>query len=131
MPMSAVQAKNVLDYLTGAAAATQPSNRYVGLAAGTPTTVSGSELGTAQGYFSRLTALFGAAASPAGSASNTAGMTFGPFSSGGSALGIHVWDGSPIGSSNMIFQGTLQTARTYGIGDSLVIAPGGLTLTMA
>lgn len=126
---SASLAKILLDYTLGGAAATQPANRWAGLAGGTPTSVSGSELATAQGYFSRVTALFGAAASPAGSASNTAAMTFGPFSSGQSVLGVHVWDGSPIGSSNMILYGTLQTARTVGIGDSLVFNAGALIVT--
>ena len=131
MPISAYLAKAQLDWLTGAAAATQPSNRWVGLCAGQPTSVSASELANAQGYFSRLTALFGAAASPTGSASNTAGMTFGPFSSGGSAVGIVLFDGSPINSSNMLDYGSLQTVRTYGIGDSLVMAAGALSITRA
>ena len=131
--MSAISAyleKAYLDWCLGGAAATQPSARWAGLAVGTPTSVSGSEMGTLTGY-SRLTALFGAAASPTGSASNTAAMTFGPFSSVGSALGIHLWDGSPVGSSDMLWYGTLQTARTFGIGDSLVVAAGSLTLTLS
>jgi hypothetical protein len=128
--VSAYLVKQTLDWMLGGATGTQPANRWAGLAAGTPTSVSGSELAAAQGYFSRLTALFGAAASPTGSASNTAAMTFGPFSSGGSALGIHLWDGSPIASSNMLWYGTLQTARTYGIGDSLVLAAGALAITL-
>lgn len=130
--ISAYMAKQFLDWCLGGAAATQPANRWVGLSGGTPTSVSGSELGTAQGYFSRLTALFGAAASPAGSASNTAAMTFGPFSSANaSILGIHIWDGSPLASSNMLWYGTLQTARTVGVGDSLVIAAGALIVTLS
>lgn len=129
--ISAYLAKQLLDYTLGGASATQPANRWLGLAAGTPTSVSGSELANAQGYFSRLTALFGAAASPTGSASNTAAMTFGPFSSGASVLGCQLWDGSPINSSNMILYGTLQTARTVGIGDSLVMNAGSLIVTLA
>lgn len=128
---SAYIGKNILDWLGGAAAATQPANRWAGLAVGTPgsNANAGSEMGTLTGY-SRLTALFGAAASPAGSMSNTAGMTFGPFSSNGSALGVHLWDGSPVGSSNMILYGTLQTARTFQPGDSLVMAAGAFNVTI-
>jgi hypothetical protein len=122
-------AKAVLDWGLGGAAATQPTARWAGLAVGTPTSVSGSEMGTLTGY-SRLTSLFGAANSPAGSASNTAAMTFGPFSSVGSALGIHIWDGSPVGSSDMLYNGTLQTARTFNPGDSLVVAAGALTVVL-
>lgn len=128
--ISAYLEKAYLDWCLGGASATQPSARWAGLAAGTPTSVSGSEIGTLTGY-SRVTALFGAAASPAGSASNTAAMTFGPFSSNGSILGLQLWDGSPVGSSDMLWYGTLQTARTILVGDSLVIAAGALTITLS
>lgn len=128
--ISAYLGKQTLDWMLGGASATQPANRWAGLAVGTPTSTGGSEMGTLTGY-SRLTALFGAANSPAGSASNTAAMTFGPFSSVGSVLGVQLWDGSPVASSNMLWYGTLQTARTFGIGDSLVVAAGALTLTLS
>lgn len=127
--ISAYLAKQTLDWHFGGAAATQPAARWAGLAWGAPTSVGGSELNTSIGY-SRLTALFGAAASPAGSASNTAAMTFGPFSSIMSILGLHLWDGSPVGSSNMLWYGTLATHRTVAPGDSLVVAPGALVTTL-
>jgi hypothetical protein len=122
--------KQILDWLLGGATGTAPTGRWAGLAWGTPTFTGGSELNTSFGY-SRLTALFGAANSPAGSASNTAAMTFGPFSSIASILGIQMWDGSPVASSNMWLFGTLQTARTVGVGDSLVVAAGALTITLS
>jgi len=122
--------KQILDWLLGGATGTAPAARWAGLAWGTPTFTGGSELNTSFGY-SRLTALFGAANSPAGSASNTAAMTFGPFSSIASILGIQMWDGSPVASSNMWLFGTLQTARTVGVGDSLVVAAGALTITLS
>ena len=128
--ISAYLGKQSLDWILGGAAATQPANRWAGLAVGTPTSTGGSEMGTLTGY-SRLTALFGAAASPAGSASITAAMTFGPFSSNGSAIGMQLWDGSPVASSNMLLYGTLQTARTFAPGDSLVVSAGSLTITIA
>lgn len=123
---------HMLNFVLGGTTATPPANRWVGLAWGTPTSAAngGSELNTSFGY-SRITGLFGAAASPAGSASNTAAMTFGPFSSIASILGIHMWDGSPVASSNMWLFGTLQTARTVGVGDSLVVAAGALTITLS
>jgi hypothetical protein len=123
--------KQMLDWVLGGAGATAPSGgRWVGLAWGTPTYTGGSELNTSIGY-SRLTGSFGAANSPAGSASNNVAMTFGPFSSIMSILGIHVWDGSPVASSNMWLYGTLQTARTVGVGDSLVVAAGALIVTLS
>ena len=128
--LSAYMEAQYLNWCLGGAAGTQPAARWAGLAVGTPTYTGGSEMGTLTGY-SRITALFGAAASPQGSASNTAAMTFGPFSSVGSALGIQLWDGSPVASSDMLWYGTLATARTFGIGDSLVVLAGALTLTLS
>ena len=127
---SAYLGKQTLDWILGGAAATQPANRWAGLAWGTPTSTGGSELNTSFGY-SRLTALFGAANSPAGTASMTAAMTFGPFSSTGSILGLQLWDGSPVASSDMLWYGTLQTARTILVGDSLVLNAGALLITLS
>lgn len=129
--IAAYLSKAMLDWTLGGAAATQPGARWAGLAVGNPTTNNNgaSEMGTLSGY-SRVTALFGAAASPAGSASNTAAMSFGPFSSNGSALGCHLWDGSPVASSSMLLEGTLLTARTFIPGDILVFAAGALNITL-
>lgn len=128
--ISAYLSKAMLDWCLQGATPTRPSALWAGLAAGTPTSVSGSELGTQTGY-SRVTALFSAATSPLGTASNSAAMTFGPFSSTGSILGIQLWDGSPVASSDMLWYGTLQTARTVGVGDTLIIAAGALIITLS
>lgn len=128
--ISAYHGKQLLDWALGGATPSQPTNRWVGLAVGTPTSTGASEMGTLTGY-SRLTGLFGAAASPAGSASNTAAMTFGPFSSTGSALGVNIFDGSPVGSSDQLWYGTLATARTFGVNDTLIFAAGALILTIS
>ena len=128
--ISAYMEKAMLDWVLQGATPSRPAALFGGLAVGTPTSVSGSEMGTLTGY-SRVTALFGAAASPAGSASNTAGMTFGPFSSTGSAIGLHLWDGSPVGSSDLLWYGTLETARTFLVGDLLFLSAGALTITLS
>jgi hypothetical protein len=128
--IAAYLSKQTLDWHLGGAAATQPAARWVGLSIGAPTSVSASEMGS-QTNFSRVTALFGAAASPTQSASNTASLLFGPFSSPGAASGIVLFDGSPINSSNMLWYGTLQTARSFLAGDSLQIAAGALTITLS
>lgn len=120
--------REMLDFVLGGRVATSPGARFVGLATGLPASNGGSELNTTFGY-ERKTGLFSAAASPAGSGSNTAAMTFGPFSSIINILGIHLWDGTT--ASNMWLYGTLQTARTVGVGDSLVVAAGALTITLS
>jgi len=122
--------KAMLDWVLGGATPTQPASRLVALSLGTPTSVSGSEVGSNSGYI-RQSALFSAAASPAGSASNTAAMTFGPFSSSNAIQGAVLYDTISINSGNMLWYGTLLTARTVLSGDTLVIGTGSLLITLA
>jgi len=128
--IAAYAQKAMLDWVLGGASPTQPAARFVGLSLGNPSSVSGSEVSTGSGY-ARQTGIFGAAASPAGSASNATAMTFGPFSSAQSISGLQVWDtGLSANSGNMLWYGLLATARTVGVGDSLVFAVGALGITL-
>jgi hypothetical protein len=128
--IGAFGAKQMLDWVLGGAAATQPSSRLAALSLGTPSSVSGSEVGSLSGY-ARQSTLFGAAASPAGSASNTAAMTFGPFSSSAAIQGLLVYDTISLNSGNIWWYGTLLTARTVLPGDTLVVAAGALLITLS
>src|SRR5262245_40091482 len=128
--ISAYAAKQMLDWQLGGASATQPGSRFVALSLGTPTSVSGSEVGTGSGY-SRQTGLFSAAASPAGSASNSAAMTFGPFSSSNAIQGVVVYDTATVNSGNMLWYGTLSVARTVQPGDQIVFTAGALVITLS
>jgi len=125
--------KAMLDWINGGATPTRPTDRYVALTYGQPGSVAsglGTEYSSNQGY-TRATALFSAAASPAGSQSNTAGMTFGPFSSSSAIQGLLITDTLSIFSGNVLWYGSLLTARTVLPGDTLVIAPGQLLITLA
>ena len=130
--VSAYAEKALLDWVLLGATPTRPGTVAVGLSLGAPTSVSGSEMGTASGY-TRKTATFGAAASPAGSATLAAAVTFGPFQTAYSITGLQVWDtnGVAVDAGNMLWYGNLATARTVASGDSLVIASGALTITLA
>ena len=129
--VSAYAEKAMLDWVLGGATPTRPAAWAVGLSLGVPSSTSGSEITTGSGY-ARQTVGFGAAASPAGSATNTVAMTFGPFSGAASITGIQIWDTVlSLNSGNMLWYGTLTTPRTVGVGDSLVIASGALTVTLA
>jgi hypothetical protein len=128
--ISAYLEKQTLDWMLGGASATQPANRFVALSLGTPTSVSGSEVLPNSGYL-RQTGLFGAANSPAGSASNTAAMTFGPFSSSNAIQGVVIYDTSAFTAGNMLWYGTLSVARTVLPGDQLVFLAGGLVVTLS
>ena len=122
--------KAMLDWLFLGATPARPATVGVGLALGAPTSLSMSEIGTASGYSVQNAGSMGAAASPAGSVSNTVALTFGPFSSAQSISGIFVKD-TIATAGNMLAYGTLATARTVAIGDSLVVASGALTISLA
>lgn len=128
--ISAYAQKSILDWQLGGAAATQPTERFAGLAGGVPTSVAASELAAASGY-ARQTSLFAAAASPQGTASISAAMTFGPFVSAGAIVGLQLWDGDTVGANNMLWYGTLQTARTVASGDTLIVSAGALIVTLS
>jgi hypothetical protein len=122
--------KLMLDFVLNTQAATRPVSWGIGVSLGTPTSVSASEIAAGSG-FNRLAVGFGAAASPAGSATNSAAVTFGPASAAATIIGVHVWDNSGATAGNMLWYGTLATARTLASGDSLVIASGALVITLA
>ena len=130
--ISAYAEKAMLDWVLGGAAATQPGTRAVGISLGSPTSTSGSEW-TGSGV-TRQTITFGAAASPGGSATNTAAVTFGPVTSAASISGIQIWDtisGTTANAGNMLWYGLLATVRTLVSGDSVVLASGAMTITLA
>lgn len=128
--LSAYAEKATLDWLLGGAAPTRPTAWAIGLSLGAPSSTSGSEITTGSGY-ARQTVVMPAAASPAGSVTNTAAATFGPFSGAASITGIQIWDTIlTLNSGNMLMFGNLATARTVGVGDSLVVNSGALTAIM-
>lgn len=127
--IAAYAEKAMLDWVLLGATPTRPGAMSVNLSLGAPTSVSGSEIATGSGW-SRQTCVFSAASSPAGSSVNSGAMTFGPALTAAVFSGLQVWDTVATGG-NMLWYGTLATPRTLGVGDSLVIAPGALTVTLA
>jgi hypothetical protein len=121
--------KAMLDWVLGGATPTRPAAWGVGLSLGAPNASAGSEIATGSGW-TRQTVTFGAAASPAGSATNVNAMTFGPGLTAAVFSGLQVWDTAAVAAGNMLWYGTLATVRTLGVGDSLVIAAGQLTISL-
>ena len=125
--------KSMLDWSLKVSTVASPAALFAGLSLGSPTTISFSEVAAGSGY-SRATIGFAAAATPAGSASasNTVACTFGPFSSSAAISGIFLSDGSTIASNNMLWYGTLTTARTPLPNDTLVLAAStGLIISLS
>ncbi len=124
----------LLNWSMTGGAATRPTAWGIALSLGSPTSVSASEVAGGSGYL-RTTMAFGAAGTPtsSGTASNASAITFGPFSSAQSISGIVVFDTvtTSSNSGNILWEGLLATARTIGIGDSLVLPTGSLLLTLS
>ena len=119
----------MLNFVNNAVAATRPTSWFAGLSLGSPTSVSGSEMANNSGYTRQSAQIAGATS---GTCSNSVAMTFGPVSTAYAISGIQIWDTQ--GSSNtgnMLWYGLLSVARTLASGDSLVIAIGALTFTLA
>lgn len=123
--------KNMLDWVLLGATPTRPAGIWLGLSLGAPASNAFSEVGSASGY-ARQSGIFGAAATPAGSgsASNNSAATFGPFSSSAVVSGLFVADSSVLAVGNNLFFGNLATIRTPLPGDSLILAPGSLSITL-
>ena len=102
----------------------------IGLSLGVPSSISGSEIGTASGY-ARQTAQFDQATN--GSIINTLGITYGPFTNQATVQGIQIWDTvtTLANGGDMLWYGTLATAQTVQVGASLVLASGALTISLS
>lgn len=120
----------LLNFCLNTATATRPTVWGIGLSLGVPSSISGSEIGTASGY-ARQTGQFGTA--NAGSLINTLGVTFGPFSTQATISGIQVWDTvtTAANGGDLLWYGTLATAQTVQVGASLVLASGALTISLS
>lgn len=131
--ISQYASKLMLDFTLNGQTATRPTAWGVGLSQGSPTSISGSEIGVTSNY-SRLTAgSFSAAGTPtsSGTTMNTANITFGPLSAA-TISGLQIWDTVLSNNSgNMLYMGLLTTARTLISGDSLVIASNALTVSLS
>jgi hypothetical protein len=128
--ISAYAEAQMLNWLLGGAASTQPATRAVAISLGAPTSVSASEVSAGSGY-ARTNMAFNSV-SAGGIAINASAATFGPFSSAQSLSGLVIFDTVLSNNSgNMLCYGTLATARTVCVGDSLVIASGALTVSLA
>lgn len=133
MPASAYLQKAMLDWVLGGATPTQPPAFWAALATATPGSRSdqASEMAIISGYTRVSCSMGPASTQSSASCSNNTSMTFGPFSSPGSAVGVTLWDSQTIGSTNMLWYNTFLTNRTFDVGESLVILPGALVLTMS
>jgi len=110
VPTSAYATKAALDWLLLGATPTRPTQLWLGLSYGSPTSTSASEIVTPVGTYTRATVPFAAAASPGGIASANANVVFAVCSYSATVSGWQIWDTQPVGSGNMLMQGLLSAA---------------------
>jgi hypothetical protein len=127
MPLHPFAQKLLLDFLTGAATATQPSNRWISVATASPNQTNAFDgpftfAGTAGG---RQTFNCGAGVSPGGYVSNRSVMTF-TGTAACTAVGWNLWDAA--GGGNRLGYGTL--AASVGIASAGLVTFARSTLVI-
>lgn len=118
----------LLNFELGGATAASPATRALGLATGVPVIGTWFEIAPGSGY--ARTAMTFASAS-GGTATNSNSATFGPFSGACTISGMHLWDTAAATAGNNLRFGTLATARTIGVGDSIIFNANSLVVTLS
>lgn len=123
----------LLNWLLGGTLPTRPTTWAIGLSLGAPSSVSGSEISGGSGYTRQTAAtMFNTVVSGSNTMTNLSALTFGPFSSAQSISGILVWDTLLSNNAgNMLWYGTLVAPRTVSVGDTIVLASGQLSISLA
>lgn len=132
MPFTTYSSNKVLDHVVGKTSFTMPTN-YVGLSSTTPTTSGSNVTEPSVGAYARVAtsgASWNAAAS--GSTSNSATLTF-PTATADWASGSNMTYGVVYDSTtggNLLYFGALTTAKPVLNGDTVSIAPGGISISL-
>lgn len=129
MPATGYFGKQLLDWMTGAAAATQPSGRFLSFATASPTSVSAFDGPWSGGLFGRATVTFAAANSPQMSATNLNAFSNITATAAGTAVGWNLWDASSGG--NRIHWGTVTANIGCKSADNIGIAAGAIKITLS
>jgi hypothetical protein len=118
----------VLDHTLGTTAYTKPASVYCALFTTAPTDAGGGTE-VSGGAYARQAATFSAATVGAGSTSNSADITFPVATAAWNTINaVALFDASTAG--NILWWGTLSTAKTINTNDQFKIAAGNLTITL-
>jgi hypothetical protein len=124
MPLSPFAQKLTLDWVTGAAAATRPTARWIGFATQSPTSQSAHE-GQAN---TRATVTFAAANSPQGTVTNLNAFSNISALATVTFVGWNLWDAGAAG--NRLAFGTCTAAIGCKTTDNVVISAGGIKIVL-
>ena len=121
--------KLLLDFLMTTGTATRPTNWYVALYTGAPSDSGGGTEVSGAGY-ARQSVAFDAAASPGGTTSNSADVSFTAAGGNyGTVTHLGIFDASSSG--NLLWHGALTADKTVEDGDTITFTAGNIDLTMA
>jgi hypothetical protein len=125
MGADAATQKNMLDWLTGAAAAVRPASRFVSFATQSPTSVSAFD-----GPFSpRVTCTFAAANSPQMSATNVAVISA-TATAIATIVGFNIWNQAAAGGTRL-FWGTMTASVGCASADTIGVPAGSLVIVLS
>lgn len=121
--------KLLLDFLMTTGTATRPTNWYVALYTAAPSDAGGGTEVSGAGY-ARQSVAFDAAATPGGTTSNSADVSFtaagGDY---GTVTHLGIFDASSSG--NLLWHGALTASKAVEDGDTITFTAGNIDLTMA
>ena len=121
--------KLLLDWMMTSGSATRPTAWYVALYTAAPSdSGGGTEVST--GGYARQSVTFDAAASPGGTTSNSADVSFTAVGGDyGTVTHMGIFDASTGG--NLLWHGVLSASKTVEDGDTITFSAGNIDLTMA
>jgi hypothetical protein len=121
--------KLLLDFLMTTGTATRPTNWYVALYTAAPSDSGGGTEVSGAGY-ARQSVAFDAAATPGGTTSNSADVSFTAAGGNyGTVTHLGIFDASSSG--NLLWHGALTADKTVEDGDTITFTAGNIDLTMA
>ena len=125
--MSDYLERKLLDHTLGTAAYTHPSQAYLALHTADPTD-AGSGAEVSGGSYARQTIDFNAAAGTGGAVTNSTAEDFTNMPAC-TVTHIGIWDASTSG--NLLYHGAVSSSKTVASGDTISLAAGQLTVTLA
>ena len=128
--MSDYLERKLLDHTLGTAAYTHPSQAYLALFTADPTDAgTGAEVSNSGGStYARQTIDFNAAAGTGGAVTNSTAEDFTDMPAC-TVTHIGIWDASASG--NLLYHGAVSSSKTVASGDTISLAAGQLTVTLA
>jgi len=125
--MSDYLERKLLDHTLGTASYTHPSQAYLALHTADPTD-AGSGAEVSGGSYARQTIDFNAAAGTGGAVTNSTEENFTGMPAC-TVTHIGIWDASSSG--NLLYHGAVSASKTVADGDTISLAAGQLTVTLA